>query len=275
MAVTATENIASRTYSAESAETLWTIRGTTSEATAIATLALAAPTTFNGMLPGTLRVKETDRNDVWIGTVPYKPAGKKPKEPATTGDDGFSLRTTGGRQHITNSIATTASYAAAGTAPDYKNLIGVTDKSVDGVDVVVPSFTFSQKYYVSNVNFTSAFILTLFNQTGTMNNAVWTAYFRNASIEFPTGTVLFLGAEINERGDDVEVVQQFTATQDQTGLSVGEISAIAKNGQDYLWIHYETKEDGIAKRLVKQPTAVYVEQVYQESDFDELTPPGF
>jgi len=49
-----------------------------------------------------------------------------------------------------------------------------------------------------------------------------------------------------------------------------EIVGIAKGGWQYLWVLYEDEEDADAKRMVKRPAAVYVEQVYREGDFGEL-----
>jgi hypothetical protein len=37
-----------------------------------------------------------------------------------------------------------------------------------------------------------------------------------------------------------------------------------------MWIRYEDDEDTTAKKLIKKPTAVYVEQVYHYGDFSLL-----
>jgi len=276
MAVTVTEKIESRSHSAEGSELTYRILGTSDATVALSNLASTAPSTFDGQIRGTCRVKETERSDLWIGTVPYKPAGKAPPPvPETGATHHFDLSTAGGTQHITNSLETISSYAPDGeTAPDFDQLIGVTDEGVEGVDIGIGAFEFSQKHYVADANFTSAYILKLFQQRYTTNSAAWTAYFRDASIEFPIGSVLYKGAEINERADDVEVILRFSAIENQTGLEIGDIDSIAKKGHEYLWVFYRTVEDGVAKKLVKRPAAVYVERVYDASAFADLAPPS-
>jgi hypothetical protein len=145
---------------------------------------------------------------------------------------------------------------------------------VDGADIGVGAFNFTQKYYVATADFASGFILDVFRASFTTNDDPWTAFFRNASILFDPGEVLFLGAEINERDTDVEIIESFSAIPNLTSLTVGGITGIAKEGHELLWIEFETKEDAAAdpKRMVKTPIAVHVEQVYKESDFADLEP---
>ena len=120
--------------------------------------------------------------------------------------------------------------------------------------------------------FTSAYLLGLYENTFTTNDAEWTAFFRTASIAFPAGTVLFEGADLNERKDDVEIILSFRAEQNVTGQTIGDINGIAKEGHEFLWIRYKTTNDVAKNRKVKIPEAVYVERMYEESDFDDLAP---
>ncbi|RLS54091.1 MAG: hypothetical protein DWH91_12750, partial [Planctomycetota bacterium] len=55
-----------------------------------------------------------------------------------------------------------------------------------------------------------------------------------------------------------------------TGLVIGEITGINKEGWEYLWVRYADAEDTTAKVLVKKPIAVYVEQVYPTNSFASL-----
>ena len=61
-----------------------------------------------------------------------------------------------------------------------------------------------------------------------------------------------------------------SASPNQTGLTVGDITNIDKKGWEYLWVYFEDKEDSAAKMLVKRPIAVYVEKVYEDGDFSQL-----
>ncbi|MBC7077795.1 MAG: hypothetical protein H5T92_05745 [Synergistales bacterium] len=83
--------------------------------------------------------------------------------------------------------------------------------------------------------------------------------------------MLFLGASGSKRGEeDWEITFRFAASPNATGLTVGEITGIAKKGWEYLWVRYADDVDDDAKVLVKRPIAVYVEQVYQYGDFSQL-----
>ena len=133
MAVVVTENLDSREYSTNSATLTYTIVGTNDQAAALAALLVESPSTFEGQVRGESQISPTDNSEVWIGSVPYKPAGRDPKEVPETGDLGFSASTRGGTQHVTTSLATVQKYPAL-TAPDNKQLIGVTDTGVEGAD---------------------------------------------------------------------------------------------------------------------------------------------
>ncbi|MCS7168060.1 MAG: hypothetical protein RMI91_12010 [Gemmatales bacterium] len=75
-----------------------------------------------------------------------------------------------------------------------------------------------------------------------------------------------MGASGSQRGqDDWEITFSFAASPNATGLTVGEITDIEKKGWEYLWVRYQDIED--ENVLVKQPAAVYVEQVYSHGDF--------
>lgn len=57
----------------------------------------------------------------------------------------------------------------------------------------------------------------------------------------------------------------------RAGFRPAEIeAAIAKEGWHYLWTFYEDAEDSGAQALVKNPKAVYVEQVYEYGNFAAL-----
>jgi hypothetical protein len=75
--------------------------------------------------------------NAWRGTVRF---GNVPPEGATI----ISFDTTGGVQHITQSLETVGSYAPVGeTAPDFHGAIGVSKDAVEGADIVVPVLNFS------------------------------------------------------------------------------------------------------------------------------------
>jgi len=197
--------------------------------------------------------------NIWEGSVRY---GKL--EPPKTGDSSYQFDTGGGTQHITQSLATVGRYAPPGkTAPDFQGAIGVTHDNVEGVDITVPVYNFSELHYIASSLVTGAYKATLFYLTGRVNNAP----FRG----FAAGEVLFLGASGSKRGqEDWEISFKFAASPNMTGLTIGDITGIAKKGWEYLWVRYADAEDAAAKALVKRPAAVYVEKVYLDGDFSLL-----
>jgi len=198
---------------------------------------------------------------MWEGTATYAEVEVVKKE---IGESTYRFSTGGGSRHITTSRGTTA-YVASGTAPDYKNAIGVTNDGVEGVDIVVPKFEWSETHTIAAASVTAAYIAILKNLTGKTNSGTWNGY---AAEE-----VLFLGAEGSKRGDgDWEISFNFAAADNVTGKTVGGISGVAIKAWDYVWIRFRTVEDTAAKKMVKQAEAVYVEKVYETGNLSTLTP---
>ena len=110
---------------------------------------------------------------------------------------------------------------------------------------------------------TPAYRGALFNLTGKVNNASFKG--------LAAGECLFLGASGSKRGvDDWEIAFRFAASPNRTGITVGEITGIAKKGWEYMWVRYADAEDPAAKAIVKKPVAVYIEKVYEEGSFAGL-----
>jgi len=193
---------------------------------------------------------------IWDGSATYERFDYTPPE---VGESSFSFDTGGGTQHITQSIATVASYPQG--APSFQGAIGVTHDSVEGVDITVPVYSFSETHYNSLAFVTESYKQTLFGLTGKVNNAAFKG--------FAAGEVLFLGASGSKRGDeDWEISYRFAASKNKTGLVVGSITGIDKKGWEYMWVRYADAED--ANAIVKKPVAVYIEKVYDLGDFTGL-----
>ena len=271
MPITCTENIDSRQYTEDqSAELVYSIRGTADEDAALSSLKATAPDTFHGLVrqPPTVEPVHIDAASggadrcIWTGTAQYAP--RQYEQPPETGDSSFSFDTGGGTQHITQAITTVHKYAASGTAPDFKGAIGVTHDNVEGVDITVPVYNFSETHYLPDSQVTPAYKGTLFNLTGKVNNAS----FRGLA----AGECLFLGASGSQRGagEDWEITFKFAGSPNRTGITVGPITGIAKKGWEYLWVRYADTEDTASNTLVKQPVAAYVEKVYEDGNFSSL-----
>ncbi|GJQ27705.1 MAG: hypothetical protein HBSAPP02_27370 [Phycisphaerae bacterium] len=227
-------------------------------------LAAAAPATFdlngNGLffLPRDSLSIEPVGDQLWEGVARYSNSAPQ------TDESVFAFDTGGGTQHITQSLQTVGAYGSPGqAAPNFKGAIGVTADSVEGVDITVPVYQFSETHYLDDAYVTPAYKGTLFALTGKVNGGGFKGLDR--------GECLFLGASGSKRGSgDWEINYRFAASPNVTGLNVGDISGINKKGWEYLWVRYMDTEDTFAKALVKKPVAVYIEQVYPYGNFGGL-----
>jgi len=198
---------------------------------------------------------------IWDGSATYERFDYTPPE---VGESSYSFDTTGGSQHVTQGLAHIADYPA-GSTYDYKGAINVQRNgdsiSVEGVDITIPVFSWSETHYIANDDVDDAYKLALFALSGKTNDDT----FRG----FAAGEVLFLGASDGQRGkENWEITFRFAASLNKTGLTIGTITSIAKKGWEYLWVTYV---DVVSTDVVvKQPAAVHIEQVYDAGDFDGL-----
>ncbi len=244
-----------------SVELRYIVFGTSDDLAAKAELASESPSTYDGLPRQSIQI-EPLANDIWEGTVRY--GEEQQSEPPQTGESSFAFDTGGGTQHITHSRSTVGTYAPAGvTAPNFQGAIGVTENGVDGVDITIPVYQFSETHYLADAVVTPAYKGTLFGLTGKVNSAGFKG--------LAAGECLFLGASGAKRGDeDWEITFRFAGSPNVTGLAVGPITGIAKKGWEYLWVRYADVEDTGAKMLVKRPISAYVEQVYESGNFAAL-----
>ncbi len=264
MSVTVVEKLESlETTDGKAITRVYFIEGTQSDTEAMTALKAEAPVVYNGLVRKPCRIEPLGL-DSWLGEAPYAPSENTQQEPLEVGESSYNFETGGETQHITQSLQTIQKYAPAGkTAPDFKGAIGVTESGVEGVDIPVKAFNWSETHCKSNSDVDTAYKAALYNLTYTVNNAP----FKN----FAAGEVLFLGASGSRRGDgDWEITYRFASSPNKTGLTVGEITGIAKKGWEYMWVRYEDAEDDTAKALVKKPIAVYIEKVYESGNFSGL-----
>jgi hypothetical protein len=179
-------------------------------------------------------------------------------------DDEYTFDTGGGTQRITQSLETINSYAPSGlTAPDFGGAIGVSDDRVEGVDVTIPAYQFTETHRIAAATVDTSYRVALAGLTGRYNNDT----FRG----FAAGEVVFKGAAGTKRaGDDFwSITFRFEVSANVSGLSIGGMT-IDKLGQHYLWVRYADYADTAASALVKRPVAAYVERVSEPGDFSTL-----
>ena len=191
---------------------------------------------------------------------------KRPEWDWVESPDGrFSFDTGGGTQHVTQSLQTVGRYGPKAT-DKLQGAIGFDGKNVQGVDITVPVFNFTESHWFRDDQVTEAYKLLLFRKTGKYN----TDAFRG----FAGGEVLFLGAAGDRQGDDPddqwELTFRFAAMPNRSNFQVGNIAVASKLGWEYLWVQYDDEADDTNKQVIKKPVAVYVERVYEGTLFSEL-----
>jgi len=263
MTVTIDEKFESRritTGANPSVELIYIGRGSNDDSAVMAAALAATPTSYN-LLPRQDVSIEPTGELLWTITVKYAVSNIAPPP---TGGSTFSFETGGGTQHITQSLATVGKFAPPGkTAPDHKGAIGVDGNTVNGVDIVVPTYHFSETHFLDDALVTNTYKGILLGLTGRVNDAP----FKGTD----TGECLLMGVSGSKRSDsDWEINFRFAASQNATNLAVGDIIVTQKNGWDYLWVSYEQVKDSASKSMVMNPTAAYVEQVYRIGDFSTL-----
>lgn len=184
-----------------------------------------------------------------------------------SGDDttpAFSFDTTGGTAKITQAKATIGGYAASGYGvPNFGGAIGVTKDSIEGADILVPTYRWTETFFFSSATVDGAFKATIFALTGTYNAST----FRG----FQATEVLFEGVRGRKRGAGKwELIYHFAASPNVTGLTVGSITGIAKKGWEYLWVRYHDFDDTTGGFAVKRPVVVMIERVYDPGDMSLL-----
>ncbi len=253
-----------RRRSDTSAEKVYLITGADSVNTAYNELSVAADPTFGDLVLDDVEVEEIEGTERYIGRAKYAAVS------LSGGSSVFGFDTTGGTQHITQSLETVSKTPAS--APDYKQAIGVTEDSVEGVDVSAPQFAFEKRKLIPHDNMTTAYIGNIYALTGSINAApISIEVDSGLTLSFAAGELLFLGASGSRSSEGHwDLSFRFAASPNAVNLPIGDITVAAKRGWDYVWARYMTVKDETANAMVKRPVAAYVERVYREGDFTAL-----
>jgi len=200
-------------------------------------------------------------------------------------------------RHVTRSHVLAGGYGI-GYSPRrecWSNMINYNDGTVNGVDIMTPVFNFSETHYIDQKTVTDKYKYDLFWLAA--KTPINKYNFRG----WEPGEVMFLGASGSMRGnDDWEITFKFQASPNvksftvvssladdneivceaqgaveyddpnNPGKKIKEIRHYAKEGFDYVWIHYSEDVDNVANKIIKQPELVFVEMMYLKGDFSVL-----
>lgn len=220
----------------------------------------ASPLLVDGLVKQQIHVTELG-GELWEADVQYGTA-----ERGEPGSVEWSLEIGGGgSQHITQSLETIQRYPAG--ARNFHGALLVRgqngDLQADGIDIDVTRFAWSETHHFEYSQVGIDYLDTLFSLRGKVNDADWRI--------FSKGEVRFMGVSGSGKGEyTFPLTFQFEASPNATGLTVGDITGVDKEGWQYLWVFYEKDEDLTADGKIIQPAGVYVEKVYEYGDFDAL-----
>jgi hypothetical protein len=239
----------------------WIVLGTNSDLLAKALVRAATPGLYDGLVLQTISAKET-APEAWDCQARYG-VKKPPKEYEYK----FQFDTTGGKQKITQSKQNMHKYGRAGPnqAADHKGAIGVTDHGVDGCEIVVPKFSWSETWQLPFADYGWEYSQILKAITGQVN--------ANTFRGFSAGQVLFHGGKGSASTKDPELIEitfTFEQSDDVTMQTIGDITGIDKAGWEYLWVHYVEEDDSEAHAYARRPDGVYIEKVYDATSFGPL-----
>lgn len=258
-----------------SGEVVYVVEGADQHALALAALAAVAPPNWDVLGDGTfilrreaLSIEPRDRIDLWEGVARYS-ANVLP----STGDEPeYEFDTTGGAQHIQRSIQEVWAQGRPdvddGWVPGHDNAINVTPDGIEGVEIVVPGFQFSETHVFEPQAIDVLYQKAVRDLTGTVNNAG----FRG----FDVGEVLFLGARGRQQGSGKWAITfSFASQPTAKDLAIGPIRVPEKKGWEYLSVEYEDEEftvgsPPVRRSIRKRVKAVRVHQVYAYGDFGVL-----
>jgi hypothetical protein len=201
------------------------------------------------------------RQNVTIEWVGYQIArvevtyGEQKQE---TGSYRLSFDTSGATINLKYSKETVSAYPGGVDKDKFQNLIGVNGDNVEGADVVIPALKITVHFRHPLGVIGLPTIKNLARATGKINSGTF--------LTFAAREVLFLGATGQEGSEtETEVAYQYAMSENADGLTIGDIVGIAKAGWDLVWIRY--KDEVVGDTQVKQPKEVFVERVYDATDF--------
>lgn len=252
-------------------ELVFWARGYANLNAAIAAVLAAAPTTYEG---------ETIQNVTWtdyafgngdIGydiTLSYQSV--RSRLPAPVGFQRWRTTIATEGKKITQSKETRNQYTNR-TPIEYGGQINVTDDGPEGVEILTPTYEMVCDFVRPASDIDLFYQTQLFRMTATYNNAA----FRG----FDAGEVLFLGAELVQRGNRVsdpwDCTYRFRVNPNIVDATIGAglsepITGVDALGHDTVWVKYQREVNETEKTAKTVPTHVFVERVYEPSDFADL-----
>ncbi len=184
----------------------------------------------------------------------------------------IEIDTSGGSQHITQSISSIARYPT--NAANFQGAIGVTaDGSVEGTDIGARIFEFTITKTFAHGAYPDLSAIAFSGWHTNSNSQTFTDSVNGLTFTLAAGECLFKGARIARQGSTradgaLEVTYAMAGSPNLSGLTIGSITGIAKKGFEHVWVRYAPDSDGTGanKVIIQRPLAAYVEKVFEATN---------
>lgn len=252
---------------ASSATWPYLIEGATSDIDAKDALIAAAPTTYDGLPVKDYEVEPTENANFWYGSVSYGLSlGGGVSGEAENYVEEFDI--SGQNLTVMQSLETVEE---EGEAIDFGGAVGVTQGGVNGVDIIVPAYTFGVTRGWPAEKIDDSYRQMLADLTGKVNDSAFGAY--------EAGEVLFLGARGSRTSADASadwsITYRFAVSRNRSDFPIKYFAAgsmtsatVNKNGWEYVWVYCAPRV--VSGILVTVPVKVSVEKVYEEESFSGI-----
>jgi len=239
---------------------MYVVQGTDDLATVRSTVDATAPATFDEKKIGPSYEVEEAGPSTWIVRVPYGPDDLTRRTSSDAAEQTFELSA----ETVNTQVSLATISKTPGSAPSFDQLVNVSVRNgriqVDGADVLHPRYEFTLEKIYTNAVLSESKRKEWADQVGTVNAAILR--------QFAIATVLYMGQTGRRRGrGDWSVNHRFAYSPDRTDVTIGEHTVASVPGWAYLWVTYEEIEDEVAHVIRSKPTAVYVERMYNTSNF--------
>lgn len=211
----------------------------------------------------------------WVGEASYKHKASDEAEDqndrlAETDDLEISLEMTSESATITVAKELINTYPTnnqnAADIPTVGLVIGFDGEEVQGCDILVPSGSFTITKVFDATSITNAWIKARANKRCKTNSDTFYGY--------DPGELLFTGFTMSYRNSgDAPVAFSFQQRENQTGITIGTSSSIAKKGHEYLFTKMTPTTDDADKAQVSKPEYVTIHRVYDTTTFADILNP--
>jgi hypothetical protein len=228
--------------------------------TSVARMVLLAQSPYVrfGLYRQSAEVAEMAGPGYWDGVVVYGP-----RPPAWSGIPEINVDTTGVKANRKVSRRTLSAVSTDGVVPNFRGLIGVSQDSVEGCEVVIPGLKMTVLQRVPFPFLNLELQGFLHDNTGKVNRTRWHI--------FKPGEALYEGATYRNVGVDYwEITYHISGSPDLKNIELGPNLTVAdKPGHAYLWVRNRFENQANLATL-PVPHAAYVEEVYYDVEFRQL-----